>query len=278
MSEALMSMNGPGQVVDSGTERLLGRKDGAIGWVIFNNPERRNAVSMDMWAGIPKVLNVFEADPAIRVVVLTGAGGKAFVSGADISQFEDKRSNPEDNEEYNRVSGAGSGAIARLKKPSIAMIDGFCIGGGLAVALSTDIRIAAEGSRFAIPAAKLGLGYNYPGIATLVGIVGPAFAREIMFTARQFEGEEALRMGLINRLVPLADLEKTIRDYAGMIGANAPLTVKAAKMAIAESIKDAERRDIPAVQAAVDACFASADYAEGRKAFMEKRPPQFQGR
>jgi enoyl-CoA hydratase/carnithine racemase len=267
-----------GAAVDTGTERMIARKDGAIGWLIFNNPARRNAVSVDMWAAIPKALAAFEADPAIRVIVLAGAGDKAFVSGADISQFENMRANPEDNEEYKAVSGGGQAAISRLTKPSIAMIKGFCIGGGLAVALSCDLRIAAEGSRFAIPAAKLGLGYNYAGLATLASIVGPAYAREIMFTARQFTGDEALRMGLINRLVPLADLEKTIRDYAGMIGANAPLTVKAAKMAVNEFVKDASRRDIAKVEAAVDACFASADYAEGRKAFMEKRTPNFQGK
>ncbi|HVY02682.1 MAG TPA: enoyl-CoA hydratase [Caulobacterales bacterium] len=267
-----------GAAVDTGTERMIARKDGAIGWLIFNNPARRNAVSVDMWAAIPKALSAFEADPAIRAVVLAGAGDKAFVSGADISQFENVRANPEDNEEYKAVSGGGQAAISRLTKPSIAMIKGFCIGGGLAVALSCDLRIAAEGSRFAIPAAKLGLGYNYAGLATLASIVGPAYAREIMFTARQFDGEEALRMGLINRLVPLADLENTVRDYAGMIGANAPLTVKAAKMAVNEFVKDEARRDIAKVEAAVDACFASADYAEGRKAFMEKRAPNFQGK
>jgi enoyl-CoA hydratase/carnithine racemase len=277
MSELVDTLPKAG-AVESGTEKLIGRKDGAIGWLIFNNPERRNAVSVDMWAGIPKVLSAFEADPAIRVVVLAGAGDKAFVSGADISQFENVRANPEDNEEYKAVSGGGQAAISRLSKPSIAMIKGFCIGGGLAVALSCDLRIAAEGSRFAIPAAKLGLGYNYSGLATLASIVGPAYAREIMFTARQFDGAEALRMGLINRLVPLAELEKTIRDYAGMIGANAPLTVKAAKMAVNEFVKDDSRRDIAKVEAAVDACFASADYAEGRKAFMEKRTPNFQGK
>ena len=193
MSELVDTLPKAG-AVESGTEKLIGRKDGAIGWLIFNNPERRNAVSVDMWAGIPKVLSAFEADPAIRVVVLAGEGDKAFVSGADISQFENVRANPEDNEEYKAVSGGGQAAISRLSKPSIAMIKGFCIGGGLAVALSCDLRIAAEGSRFAIPAAKLGLGYNYSGLATLASIVGPAYAREIMFTARQFDGAEAQKL------------------------------------------------------------------------------------
>ena len=278
MSEIDFAERVTGTPVDTGTERMIARKDGPIGWLIFNNPARRNAVSTDMWAAIPKAMAAFETDPAIRVCIVTGAGDKAFVSGADISQFGDRRANPEDNEEYQRISGEGSGALGRFSKPSIAMIRGFCIGGGLAVALTADIRIAAEGSRFAIPAAKLGLGYNYPGIATLVSLVGPAYAREIMFTARQFEAEDALRMGLINRLVKLGDLEATCREYAAMIGANAPLTVKAAKMAINAAVRDESRRDIAAVEAAVQACFASADYKEGRSAFMEKRAPNFQGK
>jgi enoyl-CoA hydratase len=263
--------------IDSGTERLIGRRDGPIGWVIFNNPARRNAVSLDMWAAIPRVLAALEADPAVRVIVLTGAGDKAFVSGADISQFENQRANPADEQSYNKISGAGFAAIAHVEKPSIAMISGFCIGGGLAVALSCDLRIAAEGSRFAIPAAKLGLGYNYPGLATLVSLVGPAFAREIMFTARQFDADEAMRMGLINRLTTRDALEATVRDYAGMIAANAPLTIRAAKLSIADALKDPPSRDMKRIEAAIEACFASADYAEGRKAFMEKRPPRFQG-
>jgi enoyl-CoA hydratase/carnithine racemase len=264
--------------MDIGTERLFGRKDGHIGWMIFNNPARRNAVSVDMWQAIPGVLADFEADPAIRVIVFTGAGDKAFVSGADISQFDDVRANREANEVYSRHSADANRAMVRLAKPSIAMIKGYCIGGGMAVALTCDMRVCSDDSRFAIPAARLGLGYGYDGLKALADVVGPAFAKEIMFTARQFSAEEALRIGLVNKVVPAAELEAAVRDYAAMIGRNAPLTVKAAKMAVREAMKDPERRQLDEVSKAVDACFESGDYAEGRKAFMEKRDPVFQGR
>jgi enoyl-CoA hydratase/carnithine racemase len=263
--------------MDLGVEKLIGRKEGPIGWLIFNNPERRNAVSLDMWAAIPDVLAAFEADPEIRVVVFTGAGDKAFVSGADISQFEAERTDATAEARYSGASGAANAAMAGISKPTIAMIRGYCIGGGLAVALTTDIRICEEGSRFAIPAARLGLGYGFGGVKALIDIVGPAIAKEILFTARQFDAQEALRVGLVNRVVPVADLEATVREYARMIGANAPLTVKAAKLAAREAVRDADKRRLADVEAAVAACFNSADFKEGRTAFMEKRTPVFRG-
>ena len=260
------------------TQKLIGRKDAPIGWMIFNNPERRNAISTEMWEAIPRVLGEFDADPEVRVVVMTGTGDKAFVSGADISQFEDQRANREANERYNARSGAGTSALASLKKPSIAMIRGFCLGGGLAVALSCDLRVCSDDARFGIPAARLGLGYGFDGVRRLVDIVGPAYTSEILFTARQFDAQEALRMGLVNRVVAAGELEETVRGYARMIGENAPLTVRASKMAVREALKDPERRKLDALETAVAACFESADYAEGRRAFMEKRKPNFQGK
>jgi len=260
------------------TSKMLAEKDGAIGRIIFNNPARHNAVSLEMWQGLAQIMDDFEADDAVRVIVVSGAGGKAFVSGADISEFAEKRSSRENILEYDRIAGRANAAIIGFPKPTIAMIQGYCIGGGLATAISCDIRIAAEGSRFGVPAAKLGLGYAYDGIKKLIDLVGPALAREIFFTARQFTAEEALRMGLVNQVVPDGELETYVNDYCGMIAANAPLTVRAAKVAIREGLKDESARDLALCKRLVDECFASQDYAEGRTAFMEKRKPVFQSR
>ena len=260
------------------TDRMIASKDGPVGWMQFNNPARHNAVSVDMWKAVPEIMAEFEKDEQIRVVVLSGAGGKAFISGADISEFGEKRSSPETVLEYNRIAGQANAAIIEFAKPTIAMIQGYCIGGGLGVALCCDLRLAAENSRFAVPAARLGLGYAYEGIKRLVDIVGPSFAKEIFYTARQFDSTEALQMRLVNRVVSTANIETYVRDYAGTISSNAPLTIRSVKLSVNEATKDPEKRDLVAAQAAVDACFASADYLEGRSAFMEKRKPAFQSR
>jgi enoyl-CoA hydratase/carnithine racemase len=264
--------------MQTSTERMIAKKDGPIGWMQFNNAARHNALSVDMWQAIPEILAEFAKDEAIRVVVLNGAGGKAFISGADISEFEQQRSSPESVLDYDKIVGLALDALARFPKPTIAMIQGYCIGGGLAVALCCDLRLAADHSRFAVPAAKLGLGYAYDGIKRLIDVVGPAFAMEIFYTARQFDSTEARQMGLVNRVVPASDIETYVRDYAGMIGSNAPLTIRSVKLSVGEACKDPDQRDLVAAQAAVDACFASADYVEGRTAFIEKRQPAFRGR
>src|SRR5690348_1946740 len=187
------------------TSKMIAEKDGAVGRIIFNNPARHNAVSLEMWQAMATIMADFDSDDRVRVIVVTGAGGKAFVSGADISEFKEKRNSEEAAAEYAKISEAGRKALAETLKPTIAMIRGYCIGGGLATAISCDLRIAAEGSKFGVPAAKLGLGYAYEGIKKLIDLVGPAYAREIFYTARQFTGDEALRMGLINQLVPDAE-------------------------------------------------------------------------
>ena len=258
------------------TDRIIARKDGAIGWLVFNNPDRRNAVSLDMWEAIPKVLDDFGADAAIRAVVLTGAGDKAFVSGADISQFEKQRSTAESVAHYDAMGEKAQTALKQCDKPVIAMIRGYCIGGGLNIANLCDLRIAADDARFGIPAARMGLGYRASSMKVLVDIVGAAYAREIMITARQFNAAEALRMGLVQKVVPVAELEKTTREYCDMIAANAPLTMRAAKRIIREV--SAAKYDAEACAAWVKECFDSDDYREGRRAFMEKRKPVFKGK
>jgi enoyl-CoA hydratase len=262
----------------SQTDKMLARKDGGVGTVIFNNPERHNAVSLDMWEATRRILDDFAADPEIRVVVLTGAGGKAFVSGADISRFEKERGNLEAARAYSAKSDAAYGSIAEFPKPTIAMIRGYCIGGGLGLATCCDLRIASDNSRFAVPAAKLGIGYGYTGLKRLVDIVGPSFAKEIFYTARQFDAQEALAMGLINRAVPPAELESAVKTITDMICANAPLTIKAVKATVGEILKDEGKRNVARTVELVEACFVSRDYNEGRTAFMEKRKPVFTGR
>ncbi len=260
------------------SDKMIARKEGGVGWMIFNNPERHNAVSLEMWGTVVEILDDFASDPAIRVVIVTGAGGKAFVSGADISRFEKERSSEAGFKRYGDVTNAAFETMANLSKPSIAMIRGYCIGGGLAFAICCDLRICTEGSRFGIPAAKLGLGYGYSGVKRLVDLVGPSFAQEIFFTARQFEARDAKEMGLVNRIVADGELESFVANYAATIAANAPLTVGSIKRIVAEALKDPEARDLALCDRLVKECNASQDYVEGRRAFMEKRKPVFSGR
>ncbi|MBV9861738.1 MAG: enoyl-CoA hydratase/isomerase family protein [Alphaproteobacteria bacterium] len=260
------------------TQKMIAEKDGAIGRLVFNNPARHNAVSLEMWQAVSAILDDFNADDGVRVIVVSGAGGKAFVSGADISEFKEKRATQEAAEAYARISEAARQKLQDTPKPTIAMIRGYCIGGGVGTALACDMRIAAEGSRFGIPAAKLGLGYAYDGIKKLIDLVGPAYAREIFYTARQFTADEALQMGLINRIVPGDEIESYVKNYCDLIAANAPLTVRSVKTIVREALKPESERDLELCKQMVAACFASEDYAEGRTAFMEKRRPAFKGR
>jgi len=263
----------------SPTSKLLMEKDGPIGWIIFNQPEKRNAVSQEMWEQMPEYVDDLASDDAIRVVVLRGAGDQAFVAGADISQFKDRRRNMSDEEEYRRISARGSDSLSTLGKPLLAMIHGYCVGGGVSIAITCDIRIAADDAHFGVPAARLGLGYHYHGMEKLMKLVGPAYTKEIFFTARtDFSALDALRMGLVNQVVPKAGLESFTRDYAQRIARNAPLTIRSAKTSVDQLLRPHGERDLALLEKLIADCFNSQDYQEGVKAFSEKRRPQFQGR
>jgi enoyl-CoA hydratase/carnithine racemase len=260
------------------TDKVIARKNGNVGTLVFNNPERRNAMSLEMWEACARAMDGFAADPEVRVVVLTGAGDKAFIAGADISKFGDERASEDGVRHYNAAVEAAYAGVHEFPKPTIAMIRGFCVGGGMGLASCCDLRICSEDARFAVPAAKLGLGYGYAGVKRLMDIVGPSFTKEIFFTARQFSAMEAVEMGFVNRMVENDELEFYVKDCAAMIAANAPMAVDSIKFIVGEAVKDAIRRDMKRCEDMVEACFRSADYEEGRTAFMEKRKPVFKGR
>ena len=260
------------------TDKMLARKDGAIGWMTFNNPARHNALSYEMRLAALEILEEFERDDHIRVIVMHGAGEKSFASGADISQFDKMRATAEQQAEYERVSQAMQARLTSLSKPLIAMIRGYCIGGGLQTALSADLRVASDDSQFGIPAGRLGIAYAWNSVAKLVETVGPSTAKHILLTARRFPASDALRMGLVSQVVSPGELESTVRELAQTIAGNAPLSLIAAKRAVDELVKDPALRDAAGAMAAASRAMASEDFKEGRAAFMEKRKPVWKGR
>jgi enoyl-CoA hydratase/carnithine racemase len=258
--------------------KILRRVSDGVGVVTFNNPAKRNAMSLDMWEGLGHALVELRDDPDVRVVIMVGAGDKAFVSGADISQFEKTRHNAEASEEYSKKSAAQRALLADYPKPTIACIRGFCLGGGMQVAMLADIRIASDTSQFGIPAAKLGIAYGYDGLKHLVSLIGPSWARLLMYTGMRIDSAEAVRIGLVDRVVPDAELWNATLEIARTISGNAPLAIQAAKITIAQVLKDESQRDMDAIRNIGTACMDSEDFREGRQAFMEKRKPRFRGR
>ena len=265
------------QADPSATPSLRALKDGAIAWIIADNPARMNALTASMWQALPGLIAAAVADDEVRVIILRGAGTKAFSAGADISEFETARSG-DAAKTYDALNDAAFTALVSCPKPTMAMIHGFCLGGGLGLALCCDLRIGDDASQYAIPAAKLGIGYNARWVRPILTAVPPARAKELLFTGRRFRSAEAEAMGLVTQLVPAADLETATRAIANEIAMNAPLSVAAAKRVIDEIVHHPENPDMAALDAVVQACFASNDYAEGRRAFLEKRKPVFKGR
>lgn len=259
-------------------DKMLARKEGHVGTLVFNNPERHNAVSLEMWEAASGIVQEFAADADVRVLVVTGAGGKAFVSGADISKFGDERATEAAVERYNAVSQGFYSSLYNFPKPTIAQIQGFCIGGGLNLAISCDLRFCTHASRFGLPAARLGLGYGYAGLKRFFDTIGPTHTKDIFFSARQFGAAEALAMGIVSKVLSDSELAGFVQDYANTIAENAPLTINAIKQIAIEALKPDSERDLKLAADLVARCFASKDYIEGRNAFMEKRKPVFTGK
>jgi enoyl-CoA hydratase/carnithine racemase len=260
------------------SEKILAEQDGSVARFVINNPERRNAMSFAMWQRMGEVFETWAEDDDVRAVIVRGAGDKAFSAGNDISEFKKLRSTRESIDEYSRVTARAYEALGGIPKPTIACIDGFCVGGGLEISQLCDIQIAADSARFAVTPAKLGLGYKLDDVMLLSRNMSMKHVKELLLTGRMFSADEALRMGLVNRVVVASELDAVVNEFASMIAANAPLSVKAAKLIVREAYKESGERDQPLCQALVDACHSSEDYREGQKAFAEKRKPDFRGR
>ena len=258
--------------------KLIIEKENGVGRITIHNPKRHNAMTLDMWLQMPVAIKDFSQDETVRLVIITGSGERAFCAGADISQFEKNRSSEEAQQIYNEAVGAASLAIDNMEKPTLARVRGYCLGGGFGLALRCDLRIASEDATFAVPAAKLGIGYGMSGIKQLNDLVGPSFTKEVFYTARQFTALEAYNMGMINRVIPTAELDEYISDYEQRISGNAPLTIRATKLAVQELTQQDNPPDWKKAEQWVKDCFDSSDFVEGRRAFMEKRKPIFTGK
>jgi enoyl-CoA hydratase len=268
----------PNVLYESSTERVRTWLDDRTLHIRFTNPAKHNALSVDMWEAVPPLLRLAQEDDRVRLVVFSGAGEKAFISGADISQFEDMRAAREAVSRYEAMAEETLMCIHDFSKPTLACIRGYCIGGGVNVAISCDIRIASTDSAFAIPAARLGLGYRYSAMKNLVDLIGPGAAKDLFFTARRIDASEAKSLGLVSRICAPEALDALLGEYTSALAENAPLTVAAAKAIIREILKPSPELNMPLCASLIRGCFESADYTEGRSAFMQKRKPVFTGR
>jgi len=257
---------------------LIVKREGATGWIIFSSLSKLNAITYDMYRRVPEAMAEHGRDPSVRMIALRGVGDKAFTSGADVTEFAHARDSIGATASYNQAVEDCNVALTSCAKPTVAFVRGVCYGGGLGIAARCDVRLCSDDSVFALPAARLGLGYSYSSIMRLAHVVGPAYCAEIMFTGRRYSAEEAYQMRLVNRVVPQADFERVVAEYCATIAENAPLTIAAGKRCLIEGYKDPAQRDMRTVQATIDACYTSEDYREGRDAFIEKRKPVFRGR
>ena len=264
--------------MSSDRDKLISKKAEGIGYLILNQPEKRNAIGFDMWRGIGDVMEEFTKDCEVRVVVLSGAGGKAFSAGADISEFKEHRSTTVGRKDYDHAMRRAFDLLVNLPKLTIAMIDGVCVGGGAEVAMDCDVLIASDRSRFGITPAKLGLGYSLQDVDRVVRHLGARRAKEILATGKLYSSSEALAMGWINYAVPADELSTAVENFASDVARNAPLSVKAAKLMVNEAEKAPADRDLDLCRALVETCYESHDYIEGQRAFAEKRTPNYTGR
>ena len=257
---------------------IIAERRGRVGWLVFNDVGRHNAISLAMWQAVPVALAAFVEDPSIRAIVLTGAGDKAFVSGANIEQFEGDRTGAEALARYDESTGCALDAIYACAKPTIARVRGHCIGGGVSIAVACDVRIASAGSRFAIPAARLGLGYRLSAMRDLVTLIGPGNTLDIFLSARPIDAARAGRIGLVQHVIDDAGLDDFVTEYLASVCGGAPLTLRTTKAMVRALRSLHPGVDEAAMKALVNACFESDDYREGKRAFAEKRPPVFAGR
>ena len=252
---------------------IRSEREGAVATIVIDHVAKHNALNPPMWAALAQALSEADADPAVRVIVLTGAGDKAFVSGADIGSFGDRSAQAPPMP----LADAPYMLPTLCAKPVIASVRGYCMGGGLGLAAACDLRVCADDAIFRMPAARLGVGYSQVGLTRLMSLIGAGNTLDIFYSAERFGATEALRMGLVQRVVPAADLATYTAGYAAAVASNAPLAIAVAKRTVAELLKVPAERDFSAIDTLRAACVASEDFKEGRQACLEKRPPQFRG-